>query len=165
MKKHLCDLVGAEEKAAAVQNVLLANATKGLATYRAAETASVKLLEREPPRVLRMLETAVLLRELQAQLASFIHSTARLRSLLSVGGEGAFLLQQGVPSSSSLRSVGASLCSRCSDDEGEEEGDDDGEFFRVKGGVDVEDIERQFLEQVAEFSSQLDAVVSSSSSS
>jgi len=161
MRKHLGDLVGAEEKAAAVQTVLLANATKGLATYRAAETTSVKLLEREPPRVLRMLETAVLLRELQAQLASYIHSTARLRSMLSRGGEGAFLLQ-GAPSP--MRSVGASLSSRCSDDEGED-GDDD-EFFRVRGGfVDVEEIERQFLEQVAEFSSQLDAVVSSSSSS
>ena len=94
VEKLLGGSEAAEDKATAMSQVLMAAATQGHpGAQQMVDSSNVKLLEREPPRVHRMLETAVLLRELRAHLAGFLHATARLRSALA-GPEGSFLTLQ-----------------------------------------------------------------------
>ena len=76
--KHLQDLPGLAAKAAAIAHLLLAGAQGG-----PVDASSVKLFEKEPPRVARVLEAATMLREMVAQAAGYLHAAERLRMELA----------------------------------------------------------------------------------
>lgn len=142
ISKLLKDVANVDEKLAAMTKVLTAAADATIYSQGGTpDSFKVKLLEKESPRIYRMLETGVTLKELLNQLGGYLYATMRLRSTLA-SSEGSFLLQQQERKEVSKHWNGGSTTML--DDDWERDIEDD---FAPTEFSDLHSIESDFLQQ------------------